>query len=421
MHAFRKGLVCRMPETEALREEQHPGSIVDAGQPKVKTGKGASGGKGQWRPLKVRQGWWQQRGLWEEAEGEGGPGEGPKYVLNSPSEGTHHEPAGSASSRSTMLVMGQSATGASAYHDRPEGKISSPYQEHGRLIYRAKPSGYATDIRNLMGDVVLAGHGRMDMEAMGNGGSSKRRYKSPCSGMGVTWNSGSSGRGRDFLRSGVEASRIRGFHPGGITGSAVSGLTLRDGRPPDLPTSPYSLAPYIRCPLPDSHGPGRSYSILTAPYPKHYNAADILELKYLEVKEHNSDAVQLARRAIARHKNLVYAYCAIALGPASAEILCAAKKGMKCKGLTSLIRNHLQWRAADHAGILSLKYFQMLQTGVTGNSESITILMSAYENATVFINSTPPDSWYMEMMLNWLVVLTLVVKGPKLSLDLREL
>ncbi|EMD31985.1 hypothetical protein CERSUDRAFT_77818 [Gelatoporia subvermispora B] len=36
MHMFRKGLVCRTPEVEALQEEQHPGSVINAGQPKVK-------------------------------------------------------------------------------------------------------------------------------------------------------------------------------------------------------------------------------------------------------------------------------------------------------------------------------------------------------------------------------------------------
>ncbi|EMD40200.1 hypothetical protein CERSUDRAFT_112406 [Gelatoporia subvermispora B] len=155
--------------------------------------------------------------------------------------------------------------------------------------------------------------------------------------------------------------------------------------------------------------------------PADLDTADTLDLKYLIIEGRHPDAVALARKAIARNSKLVYAYYAIGLGQDSAEGLRAAKKGLKCKGLTPFMRNYLQWRAVAHAGDLGVSNLQDTRAGNKEYTESVAILMSAYEDAKAFISTAPPDSRNMGMMLNWLVLLTLVIRGPELSTDLHEL
>ncbi|EMD41495.1 hypothetical protein CERSUDRAFT_70036 [Gelatoporia subvermispora B] len=181
MHAFRKRLVCRTPETEVFQEEQHPGSVVNVGQPKVK-GPGLTGpSEPQMDLVGVDHG----------------------LALNF---GTEQYTAGVVS----FKVTGKSATGPNVYHDRPEGTISSPHQERGRPIYRAKLSGGTQ--KNVKG---TWDSGSVDkrcdspcggMEAIGNSGSSERRYELPCSGTGATWNSGSGNKQCDIPCSSMDAT-----------------------------------------------------------------------------------------------------------------------------------------------------------------------------------------------------------------------
>ncbi|OCH85948.1 hypothetical protein OBBRIDRAFT_807128 [Obba rivulosa] len=155
--------------------------------------------------------------------------------------------------------------------------------------------------------------------------------------------------------------------------------------------------------------------------PADLDAADIIELKYLIMKERHSDAVTLAEKVIERNPTLAYPYYIIGLGFSREEGLRAAKKGLKCKGLTPFMRNYLQWRAVDHAGDLGVSNLQDTRAGHKEYAEGVAFLMSAYEDAKGFIGSAPLDSRNMSMMLNWLVILTLAIRGPELVPDLREL
>ena len=54
-------------------------------------------------------------------------------------------------------------------------------------------------------------------------------------------------------------------------------------------------------------------------------------------------------------------------------------------------------------------------------AEGAAFLVSAWEDANTFIAEAPPDTRHMLGMLGWYVLLTVVVRGPELSADLREL
>ncbi|EMD39871.1 hypothetical protein CERSUDRAFT_71725 [Gelatoporia subvermispora B] len=197
-------------------------------------------------------------GSWRGRGGRGSPSQGMYHGISRKRIKPIHDAAGTRY-RLQDRVAGESAAGASAYHVAPEGTISSPLQEHGRPIYRAKPSGYATGVRdstekggpggarNNVGETWKGGsvdkrdaiyragawkrretavpargdtshraaarrrHGTA-VPVTGdtptwNSGSSDKRCDIPCGGTGATRNGGSRGGRRGFLRSGVDASR----------------------------------------------------------------------------------------------------------------------------------------------------------------------------------------------------------------------
>lgn len=151
------------------------------------------------------------------------------------------------------------------------------------------------------------------------------------------------------------------------------------------------------------------------------DAADIVECKFLVMRQKVHEAVQLAQRAIERSPQVAYFYYVIGLGADQAVGLRASKKGLKAKKITPFVRHYLLWRAVDHAGQLGLEKLSSTTPGDLAYEEGVAFFMSAVEDAKTFVAETPPDNRHMRTVLNWYILLTVAMRGPELSINLKEL
>ncbi|EIW55597.1 uncharacterized protein TRAVEDRAFT_73443 [Trametes versicolor FP-101664 SS1] len=149
--------------------------------------------------------------------------------------------------------------------------------------------------------------------------------------------------------------------------------------------------------------------------------ADVLDLKFFIIRSRIPDAIALGQRAVERNPDLAYAYYAISMGADHQQGLRAVKKGLKCKTITPFVRQYLLWRAVEHAGDLGVSTLQDAKSEGKDYAEGIAFLMSAWEDAKTFTAEAPPDNRHMQTILNWYIILTIAIKGPELSEDLREL
>ncbi len=152
------------------------------------------------------------------------------------------------------------------------------------------------------------------------------------------------------------------------------------------------------------------------------DAADILEMKFLYIRKRLPEAIALGHVAIKRNPRLAYAYYVISMGANVEDGLCAVKKGLKCPRITPFIRYQMLWRATGHAGERGISILQSAREGdMAARAEGTAFLMSAWEDAKTFISEAPPDTRHMLRMIGWYVLLTVLIRGPELSEDLREL
>ena len=82
------------------------------------------------------------------------------------------------------------------------------------------------------------------------------------------------------------------------------------------------------------------------------------------------------------------------------------------------------WRAVEHAGDLGITTLQDVHGGKNEQENAargVAFLMSAWEDAKTFTSEAPPDNRHMLTILSWYIILTLAIKGPELSVDLKEL
>ncbi|EMD40212.1 hypothetical protein CERSUDRAFT_112416 [Gelatoporia subvermispora B] len=155
--------------------------------------------------------------------------------------------------------------------------------------------------------------------------------------------------------------------------------------------------------------------------PADLDAADILEIKHHIMRQSIPDAIEVGQVAMQRNPQLAYAYYPLGLGANDEQGLRGTKKGLKCKQITPFVRNYLLWRAVEHAGNLGISALQEEKGDGKESERGVAFLMSAYEDAKAFIASVPPDSRNLGAMADWLVILTLAIRGPELDADLHEL
>lgn len=155
--------------------------------------------------------------------------------------------------------------------------------------------------------------------------------------------------------------------------------------------------------------------------PNDQDTADILYLKYLMKCKRHSEAEALARKCIEHNPSVPYFYYVVTTTGDSGHGLRYAKMGLRCSVISSarhaFVRTQLMHRAIDHAGYLACispeDYFT--------DSEYMSLLATVLEEANVFIEEAPPDSWYMKHILYWKVILSVVVHGTELGGDLSQL
>ncbi|TBU57428.1 hypothetical protein BD310DRAFT_821584 [Dichomitus squalens] len=155
--------------------------------------------------------------------------------------------------------------------------------------------------------------------------------------------------------------------------------------------------------------------------PADLDAADVLDLKFYIIRGRIPDTIAHGQRAVDRNPELAYAYYAIAMGADHEQGLRAVKKGLKCKNVTPFVRNYMLWRAVEHAGDLGVSVLQDAKAGGSSHAEGVAFLVSAWEDAKTFTAEAPPDNRHMKTILNWYILLTIAIRGPELSEDLREL
>ena len=155
--------------------------------------------------------------------------------------------------------------------------------------------------------------------------------------------------------------------------------------------------------------------------PGEEDLADILDIKYLIMRQRLPDAVNLAKKGIQRNPDQAYFYYVSTLLADNIQGLRAAKKGLKCKTITPFVKYQMMQRAVEHAGDMGVKLLQEVpDVGEKKWEEGIAFLASAVEDAKAYVEGAPPDNRHMKNVGYWFVLLTMLTKDD-LSPDLREL
>ncbi|OSD08264.1 hypothetical protein PYCCODRAFT_1379740 [Trametes coccinea BRFM310] len=156
--------------------------------------------------------------------------------------------------------------------------------------------------------------------------------------------------------------------------------------------------------------------------PTDLDGADIVEMKFYMARGRLSDAIALGHAALRRNRDLAYAYYIVSMGAEVEEGLRAVKKGLKCKRISPFVRYQMLWRAVGHAAQRGLAILTDAEEGdLQARAEGTAFLMSAWEDAKAYISEAPPDGRHMLAVLSWYALLTILIRGPELSEELREL
>ncbi|KAK7047902.1 hypothetical protein VNI00_006230 [Paramarasmius palmivorus] len=155
--------------------------------------------------------------------------------------------------------------------------------------------------------------------------------------------------------------------------------------------------------------------------PEELDKADVLDIKYLIMKQRTREAADMARNSLQRNPDFAYYHYAISLTADHVEGLKASKKGLKCKQTTLFIRYQLIQRAVEHAGDYGLATLNEAGHDSTKWEEGVAFLMSALDDSKLFVREAPPDNHRMRNVLYWNILLGVLVRGPDASPDLREI
>ena len=156
-------------------------------------------------------------------------------------------------------------------------------------------------------------------------------------------------------------------------------------------------------------------------YASDIDMADILQIKYLIMTRKTREAIPRAKAALERSPHIPYFYYPMTLiaGAETEEGLKYAKKGMKCKTTTKFVHFRMMKRAIEFAGNLGIN---AVVTKPEGKEKElgVALLTSAMEDAKDFITNAPPDSRYMQEVVDWYMLMTITLKGPELNMSLVD-
>ncbi|RPD52147.1 hypothetical protein L227DRAFT_515300, partial [Lentinus tigrinus ALCF2SS1-6] len=152
------------------------------------------------------------------------------------------------------------------------------------------------------------------------------------------------------------------------------------------------------------------------------DAADILDLKYLMLRDHKAEALALAKDALERNPDNAFACYVISLGGDANEGLNAATQGLRCPELTPFLRKLLLWRAVETGVWQGLEKILTADIGDQHAQErGVALLRAAYEQTDAFLAETSPDAHLRVTMLAWKILLTFLLHGSELDDHLRDI
>jgi hypothetical protein len=170
--------------------------------------------------------------------------------------------------------------------------------------------------------------------------------------------------------------------------------------------------------------PHCAQALCEAGSPADLDRSDILQCEDLIRRDRLSEALAIAKQAIARSPQVAYFYFAITRSTSDAtERLKASKKGLKCTQMTPYVKIRLLRQATTDAANMGISNLQLVCSGEEEIAEyvvGIALLTSALEDAKTFLSEAPPDTRFMDSMVGWYVLLNMVMRGPEISLDLEE-
>ncbi|KAF9069485.1 hypothetical protein BDP27DRAFT_1363320 [Rhodocollybia butyracea] len=132
-------------------------------------------------------------------------------------------------------------------------------------------------------------------------------------------------------------------------------------------------------------------------HPGNLDKADILEIKYNIMGGKLKLASAIADKGLLRNPEVAYFHYAKTLLANPTIGLRSAKNGLKCKESTPAEGEGGRWE------------------------EGVAFVTSAWKDSNVFIEEAPPDNRYMSQVLYWNILLGIVIRGPELSDDLKEI
>ena len=148
--------------------------------------------------------------------------------------------------------------------------------------------------------------------------------------------------------------------------------------------------------------------------------ADILQIKYLIMTRKLRESLPRAKAAMARSPHIPYFYYPFTLTSDVEDGLKYAKKGMQCQKTTKFVHFGMMKRAIQFAADLGIKAILNPHLEGGGKELGVAFLTSAMEDAKDFITNAPPDSRHMQEVVDWYMLMTLTLKGPKLHMSLID-
>ncbi|KAI1785851.1 hypothetical protein LXA43DRAFT_899005, partial [Ganoderma leucocontextum] len=232
----------------------------------------------------------------------------------------------------------------------------------------------------------------------------------------------------EYLSAMAQATHDQDFYALGLTLSKVfqASLSTVDGGWRELeeqvgvPAS--SASPFTLC---SDVPPECARALREKGAPSDLDAADVIEMKFLVMHDRLAEAVVYATQVLEREPRMAFAYYVISLGVDLEDSFSAAKEGLRCPDVTPFLREHLLWRSIDLATRKALTIALQTATGEVSVSsrrqQSFSLLLSALEDAELFVREMPFDSPLLLTVLGWTVLITIALRGHQLDVNLHEL
>ncbi|EIN09009.1 hypothetical protein PUNSTDRAFT_143643 [Punctularia strigosozonata HHB-11173 SS5] len=156
-------------------------------------------------------------------------------------------------------------------------------------------------------------------------------------------------------------------------------------------------------------------------HPDESHLAEILDVKFLSMRYGMPVACEQAWDALKEYPDVAYFSYVISTSQSHDLGLRYAKNALRSpQTLTPFLKYDLLAQSIEHAAIKGLDILQIPRVSSRKWEEGVAFLTRACEDAQVYMAEAPPDARRMKNVIDWYILLTLVIKGKKLSPDLRH-